>query len=146
MRSYGKFAIILSINLVVMFVLTMAFIERADHFYVNLSNFYMALLMLAPMAMLMLVLMGGMFPNRTVNIALLAGFGLLFAAALWLGRAEILVGDEQFLKAMIPHHSRAILVCEQAAITDPDIVELCGQIIESQRREIARMQEILTRY
>lgn len=146
MMSYRKFAIILSVNLVVMFVLTMAFVEQADHFYINLSNAYMALLMLSPMAMLMLVLMGGMLPNKNLNMVLLVGFGLLFAGALWLGRAETFVGNEQFLKAMIPHHSRAILVCEQASITDPEIVQLCRQIIESQRREITQMQQMLTRY
>lgn len=146
MKSYGKFALVLSVNTVVMFILTMAFIESGSHFYVNLSNFYMALLMLAPMAMLMLVLMGGMFPNKKLNMALLAGFAVLFVGALWLGRAETFVGNEQFLKAMIPHHSRAILVCERASLTDPEIVQLCGQIVESQRREIAQMQQILARY
>lgn len=144
--SYGRFAVILSINLIVMFILTMAFIEKFDHFYTNISNFYMALLMLAPMAMLMLALMGGMLPDKKVNITLLAGFGLLFVAALWLGRTEAFIGNEQFLKAMIPHHSRAILVCKQASITDPEIVQLCGQIIESQQQEIEQMQNILKRY
>jgi Domain of unknown function (DUF305) len=146
MNPYAKLAITLSINTIVMFFLTMAFIERADHFYINLSNFYMALLMVAPMAVLMIAVMGGMFPNKKLNLTLIAGFVALFGAALWLGRVEILVGNEQFLKAMIPHHSRAILVCEQASITDPEIARLCGQIIESQRREIGQMQEILTRY
>ncbi|WP_142849031.1 DUF305 domain-containing protein [Telmatospirillum sp. J64-1] len=146
MNSYAKFALMLIINTAVMFVLTMAFVNSWDHFHLNISNFYMALLMVAPMAILMLVLMGGMFPNKALNMALILGFALLFVAALWLGRAEVLVGDEQFLRAMIPHHSRAILVCEQAAITDPEIVRLCGQIIDSQQREIDQMQQILSRY
>lgn len=146
MKAYGTFAAILTINTVVMFILTMAFIEEADHFYVNLSNFYMALLMMAPMAIIMLFGMWGMFPNRPVNMLLTVGFAVLFVAALWLGRAETFVDDKQFLKAMIPHHSRAILVCERASISDPEIIALCGQIIESQRREIEQMQQILMRY
>lgn len=70
----------------------------------------------------------------------------LFVGALALGRTETFVGNEQFLKSMIPHHSRAILVCEESAITDPEIIDLCEQIVSSQREEIRQMEEILERY
>jgi uncharacterized protein (DUF305 family) len=65
--------------------------------------------------------------------------------AWWLGRTGALVGNDQFLRAMIPHHSRAILVCENATITDPTIVQLCDQIVTSQQEEIATMEALLDR-
>ena len=77
------------------------------------------------------------------SLALLAGFSLLFVGALWLGRTEAFIGDAGFLRSMIPHHSRAILVCQEADITDPEIIELCDQIIEAQRSEIEQMQRIM---
>ena len=62
-----------------------------------------------------------------------------------MGRNEVGVGDEGFLTSMIPHHSRAILVCQEASITDPEIVALCQGITKSQSQEIAQMEAILAR-
>ena len=91
----------------------------------------------------MLGVMRGMFPNPRLNVALVLGFVALFALGLWLGRTEAFVGNEQFLRAMIPHHSRAILVCNEAQITDPDIAQLCDQIVSSQQEEIDLMERML---
>ncbi len=145
-HHYLRFGITLGVSLLLMFLLTMSMIRTIDHFYLNLSNFYMALVMVAPMGIVMMVVMWGMFKNKRLNAILLAAFTILFFGAWALGRAETFVGNEQFLKAMIPHHSRAILVCEEASITDPEIIELCGQIIEAQREEIRQMEAILERY
>ena len=60
-------------------------------------------------------------------------------------RTQAAIGDKEFLRSMIPHHSGAILMCEQAAITDPEVVGLCKQIVESQRKEIAQMKAMLAR-
>lgn len=123
--------------------LTMAFVAQGSHFYLNLSNFYMAVMMVAPMGLIMLFVMRNMFANPRLNAGLVVSFVVLFFAAFWIGRAEVLVGNEQFLRAMIPHHSRAILVCESASITDVDIQELCQQIIATQKEEIDIMQRML---
>ena len=141
MSGYGRLFLALGLSLAVMFPLTMAFVARWSDFHLNLSNFYMAVLMVAPMGLIMLGVMRGMFPDQRLNLALVVGFVALFGVGLWLGRTEAFVGDEQFLRAMIPHHSRAILVCQEAAITDPDIRRLCDQIVSSQQEEI----EIMTR-
>jgi hypothetical protein len=141
MGGYGRLFLALGLSLIVMFPLTMAFVARWSHFYLNLSNFYMAVAMVAPMGLIMLGVMRGMFPNPRLNAALVIGFVALFAFGLWLGRTEAFIGDGQFLRAMIPHHSRAILVCQEAAITDPNITQLCDQIVSSQQEEI----EIMTR-
>ena len=145
-RMYVKFGIILLVSLGLMWVLSMSMIRTIDHFYFNLSNFWMALVMVAAMAIVMVIGMWSMFKNTKANIAMLVGFALLFGGAFALGRTETFVGNEQFLKSMIPHHSRAILVCQESDITDPEVVELCKQIVESQQEEISQMQAILDRY
>lgn len=141
--GYGKLAIALLLSLLVMYPLTMAFVARWSDFYINLSNVYMVLMMVAPMGLIMLLVMRGMFPNKRINAGLAIGFVVLFIAAFWMGREQVFLGNDQFLRSMIPHHSRAILVCEEAAITDPEIEELCGQIIQSQEEEINIMKEML---
>ena len=145
-EQYVKLGISLAVSLVLMFVLTMSLIDTVEHFHLNLSNLYMAMIMVAPMGIVMLVVMWGMFKDRQLNYLLLGGFAVLFVAALWLGRSSALIGDEQFLRSMIPHHSRAILVCQESDITDPEIIELCDEIIQTQREEIRQMEEILDRY
>lgn len=141
--GYPLLALALTLSLAVMFPLSMAFVDRWGHFYLNLSNFYMAVTMVAPMGLIMLAVMHGMFPDRRINIALAVGFVALFFLGLWLGRTEALVGDEQFLKAMIPHHSRAVLVCQEADIDAQEIRQLCDQIIATQLEEIAIMERML---
>jgi hypothetical protein len=145
MSPYAKLGASLGISFLVMWVLTMSMIREWDHFYFNLSNAWMALIMVSPMGLIMLGVMWAMFPNRAVNIALLVGFTALFTLAFVLGRAQAGIGDEQFLKSMIPHHSRAILACEESDINDPEIIRLCGEIIETQRDEIEQMEDILDR-
>ncbi|MFY1650956.1 DUF305 domain-containing protein [Solwaraspora sp. WMMB762] len=145
-RSYLRLGVALTLSFVVMLLLTYSMIWTIDDFYLNLSNTYMALMMVAPMGVIMLGVMWMMFGNRTLNVILAVGFVVLFGVAFYFGRQESFIGDEQFLKSMIPHHSRAILVCERSDITDPEIIELCGQIVETQQEEINQMKQILQRY
>lgn len=140
---YLKFGVILLVSLALMWVLSMSMVRSIDHFYFNLSNFWMALIMVSAMAVIMMVSMRSMFENKRLNVALYALFTLLFVGSLVLGRSSALVGDDQFLRSMIPHHSRAILVCQESDINDPQIQVLCGQIIEAQREEIVQMEKIL---
>lgn len=93
--------------------------------------FYMAVMMVAPMAILMLALIGPMYPKRRLNLALYAAFAILFIAAFGYTRAETFIGDEQFLRSMIPHHLGAILMCDEAVVSGPDIVDLCGNPFSS---------------
>ena len=145
-KMYLKFGIILLVSLGLMWMLSMSMVRSIDHFYFNLSNFWMALLMVSAMAIVMVAGMWAMFENTKANIAMLIGFAVLFAGVFVLGRTETFVGNEQFLKSMIPHHSRAILVCQESNITDPEIVELCETIVKTQQEEMSQMQTILDRY
>jgi uncharacterized protein (DUF305 family) len=143
---YAKLAINLVLSCVIMYFVMFAMIDGVGDFFNNINMFYMALMMVAPMAVLMLLLMGSMYQNRRLNIALHAGFVALFVLAFAGIRTQAGVGDGQFLRSMIPHHSGAILMCREAQITDPEIAALCRRIEESQRSEIDQMNRILTRY
>ena len=105
----------------------------------------MALTMAMPMGVLMLLMMGSMYANKRLNLILYAALGLIFVLAFAAVRTQALVGDRQFVRSMIPHHSGAILMCEKAKISDPEIKELCGGIIRSQNAEIDQMKQILKR-
>lgn len=144
-NNYAKLGIALALSWLTMYLLTYSMIRSFDHFYFNFSNAWMALIMVAPMGVIMVLIMWKMFGHSGLNLALILGFVLLFGAALFFGRHEALVGDEQFLRSMIPHHSRAVLVCQESSITDPEIKQLCDSIIKTQLDEIAQMKDILRR-
>lgn len=143
--SYRKLAIAITINTIIMFFLTYVMISSADHFVVNINRIYMALIMAAPMVIVMLLVMRSMFMNKRLNAILLATFGLITILLFILIRTQTPVGDVQFLRSMIPHHSGAILMCEQSTITDPEIIELCDEIVQAQQEEISQMETILQR-
>ena len=141
--SYRKLAIAVGINTVVMFLLTYALIDQFDHFYPNINRAYMAVMMSAPMVVVMLIVMASMYPDRRRNLYLIGGFTALFVVVFTMGRLQTGVGDDQFLRSMIPQHSSAIVMCEEAALTDPEILDLCDEIVATQEREIAEMKDLL---
>ena len=142
---YGKLALALVLSALAMHALSYSEIDAWSHFHLSLSNGYMTLMMVGAMGLIMLVVMRGMFSDRRANLALYAGFAALLVAAFAAGREQALVGDDAFLRSMIPHHSRAILVCQEAELTDPQIRELCAGIVETQRAEIREMEAIIER-
>lgn len=144
--SYKELAVELVIDFVIMYFVMYTMIATLDHLYLNINNLYMTLMMVAPMAVVMLVGMRSMFPSKRLNVAIGVGAAVVFIASFIGMRTQAAVGDEQFLRSMIPHHSGAILMCKQSAIADPEIAALCDRIIESQRAEIAQMQALLNRY
>jgi uncharacterized protein (DUF305 family) len=101
--------------------------------------------MVAPMVVMMIVAMRHMFPSKGANTALLVGSVVVFLGSFALIRTQTTIGDEAFLRSMIPHHSGAILMCQQASISDPEVKQLCGEIVKSQREEINEMKGILGR-
>ncbi len=143
--SYKKLAVAISINAVIMFFLTYVMIASFEHFLVNINRIYMALIMAAPMVLVMIIVMRSMYMNKRLNTILLATFGALTILLFILIRTQTPVGDMAFLRSMIPHHSGAILMCEQSSITDPEIIELCDQIVQTQKEEIAQMEAIMER-
>lgn len=133
----------IAINTLVMFGLTYAMIAELGHFYVNINRVYMALMMASPMVVVMLALMPGMYQNRTLNLVLYAASALVFFGCFALARTQTPVGNRQFLRSMIPHHSSAIVMCEQSSLTGAEILALCDQIVRAQNAEIAQMKTML---
>jgi hypothetical protein len=144
-KHYGMLGLNLLASGIVMYFVMYTMIDRPADLYNNLNNLYMTLMMVTSMALLMLWMMPSMFPDHRTNIVLNVAFAGLFALSLWGMRTQALIGDDQFLRSMIPHHSGAILMCEESSIRDPEIKRLCKGIIASQSAEIAQMKAMLAR-
>ena len=147
-KHYLMLGLNLAINLLIMYLVMFTMIWRFGDFFHNLNMLYMALMMWAPMAVLMLLMMRMMYTNQNLNMILYAVFALVTVLSFLGTRAQTIVGDRQFIRAMIPHHSGAILMCNRASIGDPALKDLCFKpngIVESQEREIAEMTAILDR-
>jgi uncharacterized protein (DUF305 family) len=142
---YGLLAIELAIDFVIMYLVMYSMIATLDHFYINLNNVYMTVMMAAPMAIIMLVSMRSMFPSPRLNWIIGVAAVLAFAASLLGMRWQTAVGDVQFLRSMIPHHSGALLMCQEALIKDAELKKLCERIVKSQTEEIVQMEAILQR-
>lgn len=143
MKMYGKFGAMIATSTVVMFGLMYLNTYQADHVFFSETRTYMALIMGAAMAIIMLAFMLHMHTNRRANIAIFTGSAVVFALALWLVRSQATVDQVSYMKAMIPHHSIAILTSERAEISDPRVRKLADQIIESQRQEILEMKALI---
>ena len=128
---------------IVMFILMYLNTFAWEHVYFSETRLYMAFVMGASMAVIMLLWMLGMYQNRAINAAILIAAVVVFAVSLWLVRSQLPVGQVSYMKAMIPHHSIAIMTSERALITDPRVRKLADDIIEAQRREIAEMRDLI---
>lgn len=144
-RPYKMLGLTVGVHFFIMFALTYVGVFRLNDIFINFNRFYMAMAMVAPMVILMLLFMSHMFMDKKVNAILYAISALIFIGAILGIRNQFLVGDTQFLKSMIPHHSIAVKTCAYANIQDAEIKELCEQIIESQEEEITQMKGILDR-
>ena len=142
---YTKLAIMAAVSFVSMYVLMYAMVDRLENVHPSLNQAYMAGLMTMPMLATELVLMFGMYPSRKVNAATVAA-AAIGLVALWAAiRGQAFVDDESFLRAMIPHHAGAILMCKESSITGPDLRALCGRIVKGQQQEIEEMNAMLQR-
>ena len=143
MSKYLHFAAMIitstAIMLLLMYLNTYAF----GHIFWSETRFYMALYMGAAMAAVMLAFMWKMYPSKPANLAVLGGSAALFVIALFLVRSQTTVQDTSWMRAMIPHHSIAILTSSRAEITDPRVRKLADDIIEAQRLEIEEMKALI---
>ncbi|NZA26826.1 DUF305 domain-containing protein [Luteimonas sp. SJ-92] len=141
--SYWRFAAMIATSTLVMFGLMYLNTFALEHVRWSETRAWMALMMGATMACVMLAFMLGMYSKRAVNIAIFAGSAAVFAVSLWLVRSQATIDDTAYMKAMIPHHSIAILTSSRANISDPRVRELADEIIQAQRREIAEMESLI---
>lgn len=144
-NAYGSLAAQTAASFVIMYLVMFSMIDGLGSFYNNLNMFYMTVMMAAPMAVIMVLAMRGMFRNGAANMAIIAASAMLFLGSFWAIRTQTTIGDRALLRSMIPHHSGAILMCEQAKLRDAENVALCANIVRSQRDEIEQMKRILNR-
>jgi len=143
-NHYVRLLVMTALSFVSMYVLMYAMVDSAGDIYNSFNQVYMAGVMTAPMVVIELLLMSGMYHNKKLN-ALLAGASVIAGILCFaLIRQQTLISDRQFLRSMIPHHSGAILMCREANVQDQRIQELCKGIISSQRDEIDQMTKLLS--
>ena len=144
-HPYRGFALMLLVSFFVMYAVMFLNVDQADHIYLSLTRTYMSLLMVAAMALVMLGLMRHMYPDKRLNWLIAGSSVAAFALLLTLLRTQTPVSDVQYMKAMIPHHSSAIMVSRSANLQDPEVKRLSEGIIQSQEREIAEMKAAIAR-
>jgi hypothetical protein len=141
--SYIRFGLMILTSTVVMFILMYLNTYAWEHVFFSETRTYMAVMMGATMAVIMLAYMLGMYSNMKLNVAIFVGAVIVFALSLWLVRSQVTVSGPSYMRAMIPHHSIAIMTSERAQIRDPRVRKLADEIIEAQRREIAEMRYLI---
>ena len=114
-----------------------------DHIFFSRTRVFMALMMGAVMAVIMLLFMWKMYENKKINVMILAASLLVFAGSLFMVRSQTTVNDTAWMKAMIPHHSIAILTSKRADLKDPEVKKLAEEIIQAQEEEIDKMKKMI---
>lgn len=142
-KHYGKLALMVVLSFISMYALMYAMVDKATSIHPSLNQAYMAGLMTAPMVVIELLLMSMMYTRRGLNAVLLAASVVVGLGCFIAIRQQFLIGDREFLKSMIPHHSGAILMCGKAPIRDPQLKALCASIIQGQQAEIDQMNAML---
>ena len=140
---YPKFAAMIAVSTVVMFVLMYLNTWEIGDVWYSQTRMWMAIYMGSAMTVIMLAFMLRMYTNPKINAGIFAGAAIVFAVALYLVRTQDTVSDVSWMKAMIPHHSIAILTSTRANISDPRVRKLADGIIEAQLREIAEMKALI---
>ena len=143
--AYKKFSAMMIISFLVMYSVMFLNMDSIDHYHTSLTRLYMTILMVSPMEILMVVMMGKMYPNKKLNRLIIAVAVIAFCGTLIAMRTQSPISDVQYMKAMIPHHSSAIMTSKNANIKDPEVKRLSEQIIKSQQEEIQQMETILKR-
>lgn len=142
--SYLRFFAMIGTSMIIMyFLMYLNSYQILDHAWFSETRLFMTMIMGGAMMAIMLFFMLGMYRNRKANVAIFIGAGFLLLLSVWLVRSQVTVTGVDYMEAMIPHHSIAILTSERAGIDDPRVRELADEIIEAQRREIKEMEWLI---
>lgn len=142
--SYWRFAAMIATSTLLMYGLMYLNTYAWEQIFWSETRLWMALVMGATMALVMLGFMHSMYHNQMLNLGIFGGSIVVFALALWLVRSQATVDDVDYMKAMIPHHSIAIMTSKRAQISDPRTRKLADEIAEAQEREIAEMKYLVS--
>ena len=143
MKKYWKFLLMIGVSTVVMFGMMYLNVYALDHIFFSRTRVFMALMMGAVMAVIMLLFMWKMYENKKINVMILAASLLVFAGSLFMVRSQTTVNDTAWMKAMIPHHYIAILASKRADLKDPEVKKLAEEIIQAQEEEIDKMKKMI---
>jgi len=141
--KYSKFLLMITTSTTIMYIAMYLNSYEYAHVFWSETRFYMSLMMGAIMAVVMLSFMLNMYKDKGKNLAIVIGSVVLFSGSLYLVRSQTTIEDVSWMKAMIPHHSIAILTSKRAKLSDPRVKELAGEIIKAQNREIAEMKSLI---
>ncbi len=141
--NYGRFMAMVGTSTVIMLGLMYLNTYALAHVFWSETRFWMMFVMGAVMAVVMLAFMWGMYRNTAKNLIIVAVAAITFGLSLFLVRSQVTVDDSDYMSAMIPHHSIAIMTSERAGIEDVRVRKLANDIIRAQRREIDEMRWLL---
>lgn len=144
MHPYKNFVLMILAASVLMFCLMYLNTYQLSHVWFSQTRLFMTFIMAGSMGLVMLFFMRHMYKDKRANLAIVIGSVVLLGSGLWLVRSQATVADIAWMKAMIPHHSIAILTSERADISDPRVRKLADEIIEAQRREISEMETLIS--
>lgn len=145
MSKYRKFLLMIFVSTVIMYGMMFLNVFSFTHIHISVTRILMALMMGAAMAIIMLLFMWQMYPSKKKNVLILVISAVIFVASLFMVRTQTGVSDISWMKAMIPHHSIAILTSTEADLKDPEVKKLADEIIETQKKEIKKMNQMIER-
>lgn len=143
MNKYLKFALMILTSTVIMYFLMFVNVNEFAHIYFSQTRVYMAIFMGAVMAIIMMGFMWKMYDNKKLNAVIMGLSVLLVLGSFGLIQNQVGIDDTAWMRAMIPHHSTAILTSENANLTDPRVQQLSEEIIQAQEEEIAKMEQLI---
>lgn len=142
-KGYKRFFGMILTSAILMYGVMYLNTYQLDHVFFSEMRLYMTILSTAVMAVVMLLFMLHMLKNKKMNIGIIVGSMLVFAVSFFLMRNQTTIDEVDYMQAMIPHHSIAILTSERADIEDPRVRKLADDIIEAQKKEIDEMKELI---
>lgn len=144
-NPYPKFALIMAASFIIMYLVMFLNLAEFNHVYNSITRVYMTILMISSMTVSMLLFMWKMYPNKKINFAIITFATITFFGTLFLLRTQTPISDVQWMKAMIPHHSSAIMTSSNADFKDAEVQKLADDIIDAQEKEINQMKEMIER-
>ncbi|MFN3195455.1 MAG: DUF305 domain-containing protein [Chlorobiota bacterium] len=145
LSNYTKFVLMLLCSAISMYVTMYFNTYEISHVFFSWTRLYMTLIGIGGMAIIMLLFMLNMYKDKKKNAAVIIVSLLMMATSTFLVRQQIPIDDVKWMRAMIPHHSIAILTSKRAEIKDPEVKKLAGEIIKAQEKEIKEMKAIIER-
>lgn len=141
--GWGRFSAMIAVSTIIMFVLMYQLVYSFEDAFFSLTRLVSSLVMGCTMTALMLAFMWKMYRPTAAKTAVLAAAVIGGIVLLAVNRGQMLIGDIDFMKSMIPHHSIAINNARKADIRDPRVRYLADRITRDQVKEIAEMKMLI---